>query len=77
MSSHSAVCAGEVAQRVKKSCSRMKENFRDLPESTFAAASGPQEKRKVFWQKLTLFNVTTAKFRAELIFGSQILPKCI
>lgn len=28
-------------------------------------------------KKLTLFNVTTAKFRVEQIFGSQILPKCI
>lgn len=76
MSSHGSVCAGEMAQRVKKSCSRMK-NFRDLPESTFAAAPVPQEKRKFFWQKLTLFNVITAKFQAELIFGSQILPKRI
>lgn len=29
------------------------------------------------WQKLTLFSVRTAKFRAEPIFGSQTLPKYI
>lgn len=46
MSSHSAVCAREMAQRAEKSCSRMKENVRNLPESTFVTAPGPQEKRK-------------------------------
>lgn len=46
LSSHGAVCAGEMAQRVERSCSRMKENARNLPESTFATAPGPQEKRK-------------------------------
>lgn len=45
MSSQGADC-GEMAQRLGKPCQRMKENIRDLPESTFATASGLPEKRK-------------------------------
>lgn len=46
MSSHGAVCAGEMVQMVEKSCSSMKENLRNLLESTFPTAFRAQEKRK-------------------------------
>lgn len=46
MSSHAAVCAGEMVQMVEKSCSRMKENIRNLLEITFPTAFRAQEKRK-------------------------------
>lgn len=46
LSSHSAVCAGEMVQIVEKSCSRMKENVKILLESTFPTAFRAQEKRK-------------------------------
>lgn len=46
LSSHGAVCAGEMVQIVEKSCSGMKENVRILLESTFPTAFRTQEKRK-------------------------------
>ena len=46
LSSHGAVCAAEMVQTVEKSCSRMKENVRNLLESMFPTAFRAQEKRK-------------------------------
>lgn len=43
----------------------------------FCSFSSPREKENRTWQKLTILNATTAKFNAELRFGSQILPKSI
>lgn len=86
LSSHGAVCAGEMVQIVEKSCSRMKENVRNLLKSTFPTAFRAQEKRKeldlakadiIKCINNKVLNATTTKFKAELRFGSQILPKCI
>lgn len=78
LSSHGALCAREMVQMAEKSCSRTKENVRNLLESTFPTAFRAQEKRKeLAWKKLTLLNAITTKFKAELRFGSQILSKYI
>lgn len=77
LSSHGALWVGEMVQMAEKSCSRTKENIRNLLERTIPTAFRAREKRKeLAWQKLTL-NAITTKFKAELRFGSQILSKYI